>query len=343
MGRPIRTARLVHLRLRAKNKPFEEHLHRRDGRGRFAQSPSMGLNPLLERIRAAANRQSRAPRTEPRFDEEQHGLVFRDGQSERVAKAYKANVVEGIARDLRDMPDETLLLDSDRSWLDQVRVGKVHAYEDPATGIANSVRPGDSPADASWTHVDADRARELLRRGAVNEVVATWAMTSNDEDPGALALQETAREAFGLHPAADWPSTDQLARETASQRAARGTGHAAMLAAMWERTQNHLAEADLGSLTVWRGVATSDGRPPAGWTADGSTLSDPLLRPLSAFSLDPEVAHGFAADGGSGFVMSAIVPAERVIATPATGLGCLDESEVVILAGPGTWHWQSAE
>ncbi len=341
MSRPA--VREVRLRLRWKNEAFREDLHPRDGRGRFAHGPGAGLNPLLERIRAAASRPSRVPRSEPRFDEEQHGLVFRDGQSERVAKAYKANVVEGITRDLRDMPDETLLLESDRAWLDRVRSGEVHAYEDSATGIANSVPPGDFPADASWTHVDADRARELLRRDAVNQVVATWAMTSNDEDAGALALQETARDAFGLHPAADWPSTDQIARETANQRAALGTGHAAILTAMWERTQNHLAEAQLGSLTVWRGVATPDGRPPAGWLADGSTLSDPLLRPLSAFSLDPDVAHGFATDEGPGFVMSAIVPAERVIATPATGLGCLDESEVVILAGPGTWHWQTAE
>ncbi|MFJ2866809.1 hypothetical protein [Kitasatospora sp. NPDC087314] len=303
----------------------------------------MGLNPLLERIRAAASRPSRAPRSEPSFDEEQHGLVFRDGQSERVAKAYKANVVEGIARDLRDMPDETLLLESDRAWLDKVRSGEVHAYEDPATGIANSVWPGDSPADASWTHVDADRARGLLRRDAVNQVVATWAMTSNDEDARALSVQETARDAFGLHPVADWPSTDQLARETADHRAALGTGYAAMLAAMWDRTQTHLAEADLGSLTVWRGVATPDGRPPAGWTVDGNTLTDPLLRPLSAFSLDPDQAYGFATAEGPGIVMSAIVPASRVITTPATGLGCLDESEVVILAGPGTWHWQPAE
>ncbi|MFJ4189460.1 hypothetical protein [Kitasatospora sp. NPDC089509] len=333
----------MRLKLRVKQRLFNESLHPRDGRGRFAHGPGAGLTPLLERIRAAAGRPSRAPRSEPRFDEEQHGLVFRDGHSERVAKAYKANVVEGITRDVRDMPDETLLREPDRAWLDQVRSGKVHAYEDPAAGIANAVQLGDSPADASWVHVDADRARDLLRRDAVNQVVATWAMTSNDEDAGALALQETAQDAFGLHPAADWPSTDQIARETAEQRAALGTGHAAMLAAMWERTQNHLAEAQLGSLTVWRGVATPDGRPPAGWTAAGSTLSDPPLRPLSAFSLDPDVAHGFATDEGPGFVMSAIVPAERVIATPATGLGCLDESEVVILAGPGTWHWQTGE
>ncbi|MBO1418019.1 hypothetical protein [Streptomyces sp. FH025] len=333
----------MRLRLRAKHRPFSEGLHPRDDRGRFARGPGAGLNPLLERIRAAASRPSRAPRSEPRFDEEQHGLVFRDGQSGRVAKAYKANVVEGITRDLRDMPDEALLLEHDRVWLDRVRSGEVHAYEDPATGIANSVWPGDSPEDSSWTHVDADRARELLRRDAVHQVIATWAMTSNDEHAGALALQETARDAFGLYPAADWPSTDQIARVTADHRAAFGTGHAAMLAAMWERTQNHLAEAHLGSLTVWRGVATPDGRPPAGSTVDGSTLADPLLRPLSAFSLDPDQAYGFATAEGPGFVMSGIVPAGRVIATPVTGLGCLDESEVIILAGPGTWHWQPAE
>ncbi|WP_371517705.1 hypothetical protein [Kitasatospora sp. NBC_01300] len=340
---PRLAVREVRLRLRWKNYPFREDLHPRDGRGRFAHGPGTGLDSLLERIRAAAGRPSRAPRSEPHFDEEQHGLVFRDGQSERVAKAYKANVVDGITRDLRDMPDETLLLEHDRVWLDRVRSGEVHAYEDPATGIANSVWPSESPADASWTHVDADRARDLLRHDAVNQMVATWAMTSNDEDSRALSVQETARDAFGLHPAADWPSTDQLVRETADHRAAFGTGYAAMLAAMWDRTQNHLAEADLGSLTVWRGVATPDGRPPAGWAADGSTLSDPLLRPLSAFALDPDTAHDFAVAEGPGIVMSAIVPAGRVIATPVTGLGCLDESEVVILAGPGTWHWRTAE
>lgn len=55
------------------------------------------------------------------------------------------------------------------------------------------------------------------------------------------------------------------------------------------------------------------------------------------------MAHQFATDEGPGIVMSAIVPAGRIIATPATGIGCLDESEVVVLAGPGTRHWQRAD
>ncbi|MFC8716596.1 hypothetical protein [Kitasatospora sp. NPDC057198] len=336
-------ARVVRLRLRTKKQPFQEHQHPRDGRGRFAEVPGAGLDPLLERIRAGAGQSSRAPRAELRFDEEQHGLVFRDGQSERVAQAYKSNVVDGLTGDLRHLSDEALLTGPDRAALDRVKAGELHAFEDPATGLVHMAEPGNSAAEPSWKQVDADRARSLLRRDAVNRVVATWAMTSNDEDAPALALQDAARDHFGLQPVAEWPMVDQIAQQTAEHRADFGAGLQAMLAAMWDRTQTHLAEAELGYLTVWRGIATPDGRPPADWAADGDTVADPPLRPLSAFSLDPDIAYGFATAEGPGIVISGIVPAARVIAAPVTGLGCLDESEVVILAGPGTWRWEAAQ
>ncbi|ROR42973.1 hypothetical protein [Kitasatospora cineracea] len=336
-------ARDVRLRLRRKTYAFREELHPRDGRGRFAEVPGAGLDPLLERIRAGAGQPSRAPRAELRFDEEQHGLVFRDGQSERVTQAYKSNVVDGLTDDLRNLPDEALLSGPDRVALGQVEAGALHAFEDPATGLVHMAEPGSTAAGSSARQIDADRARGLLRRDAVNRVVSTWAVTSNDEDAPALALQDAAREHFGLQPVADWPMVDQIAQQTAEHRADFGAGQQAMLTAMWNRTQTHLAEAQLGYLTVWRGIATPDGRPPAEWAADGDTLADPPMRPLSAFSLDPDIAYGFATAEGPGIVISGIVPAARVIATPATGLGCLDESEVVILAGPGTWRWETAE
>ncbi|GAA2746090.1 hypothetical protein [Kitasatospora cinereorecta] len=334
---------VIHLHLRVKLQPFRENLHPRDGQGRFAHTPGASTDPLLERIRAAAARPARAPRSQPRFDEEEHGLVFRDGDSERVAQAYKANVVAALTRDLNDIPDDALLTDHDRIRLANVHNGYARAHHDPETGQLRTTGPSSPPPHPSWTQVSPEKARDILRSEAVNRMVATWAMTSNDEDPAALALQATARDHFGLQPAADWPSVDHLAQATADHQATHRLALEAFLTAMWDRTQTHLAEANLGSLTVFRGMSTPDGQPPAGWAADGSTLSDPALRPLSAFSLNPDVAHGFATEEGPGIVMSAIVPAGRIIATPATGIGCLDEGEVVVLAGPGTWHWQRAD
>ncbi|WP_406205230.1 hypothetical protein OH807_30475 [Kitasatospora sp. NBC_01560] len=333
----------MRLRLRVKNRPFQDSQHPRDGQGRFSHVPGASTDPLLERIRVAAARPSRAPRSQPRFDEEEHGLVFRDGTGERVAQAYKANVVAGLARDLQDVPDDALLTEHARIRLADVQSGYATAHVDPATGQLRTTDPGSPPSNPSWKPAAPDQARDLLRTDAVNRMIATWAMTSNDEDAEALALQATARDHFGLLPAADWPSVGHLAQATADHQATHQLALEALLTAMWDRTQTHLTEADLGSLTVFRGMSTPDGQPPAGWAADGNTLSDPALRPLSAFSLDPEVAHQFATEDGPGIIMSAVVPAGRIIATPATGIGCLDEAEVVVLAGPGTWHWQRAD
>lgn len=255
----------IHLRLRVKQQPFRESLHPRDGQGRFAHTPGASTDPLLERIRAAAARPARGPRSQPRFDEEEHGLVFRDGDSERVAQAYKANVVAGLTQDLKDVPDDALLAENDRTRLANVQNGYATAHQDPETGQLRTTGPGSPPPHPSWTQVSPEKARDLLRSEAANRMVATWAMTSNDEDPAALALQATARDHFGLQPAADWPSVDHLTQATADHQAAHRFALEAFLTAMWDRTQTHLAEANLGSLTVFRGMSTpTANRPPGG-------------------------------------------------------------------------------
>lgn len=147
------TARIVRLRFRKKKQPFQEHLHPRDGRGRFAEVPGVGLDPLLERIRAASARPTRAPRNQPDFDEEEYGLVFRDGDSERVAKTYKANVVASLTRDLRDIPDDVLLGDDDHRQLTDIQGGHSTAHLDSATGQVRTTGPASPPPNPDWTTI----------------------------------------------------------------------------------------------------------------------------------------------------------------------------------------------
>ena len=63
------------------------------------------------------------------------------------------------------------------------------------------------------------------------------------------------------------------------------------------------------------------------------------MRPLSSFSSERMIADGFRTSDGSsgskdiGVFLSTKVPVARIFSTPLTGVGCLDESEFVILGG----------
>lgn len=63
------------------------------------------------------------------------------------------------------------------------------------------------------------------------------------------------------------------------------------------------------------------------------------MRPLSSFSLERGIANGFRTNDGSqgskdeGVFLATRVPVARIFATPLTGVGCLEESEFVILGG----------
>ena len=63
------------------------------------------------------------------------------------------------------------------------------------------------------------------------------------------------------------------------------------------------------------------------------------MRPLSSFSLERGRANSFRTSDGSlgskddGVFLATRVPVARIFSTPLTGVGCLDESEFVILGG----------
>jgi hypothetical protein len=67
--------------------------------------------------------------------------------------------------------------------------------------------------------------------------------------------------------------------------------------------------------------------------------ADIPLRPLSAFSYDPDVAKNFSGSDGSDIrtVIGGQVPVSRILSTAVTGIGCLNESEMVVLGGTDKW------
>jgi hypothetical protein len=100
-------------------------------------------------------------------------------------------------------------------------------------------------------------------------------------------------------------------------------------------TQYEMTQATLkgGSIVAFRGVGRRT-------TARAGDV-DPRLRPMSAFSLDQDIARAFAREargqhGSHAILVEASIPAERVLATPATGLASFDEREVIVLGAQGT-------
>ena len=55
-----------------------------------------------------------------------------------------------------------------------------------------------------YATVGTPEAEHLLRLAAVSDLIATWAMSSNDTNPISLALQDCAKDLFGLQDTQNW-------------------------------------------------------------------------------------------------------------------------------------------
>jgi hypothetical protein len=182
--------------------------------------------------------------------------------------------------------------------------------------------------------VEIEGFREEKRRAAVGNLVDLWATTSNSTNARALAMQEIARDIFSLEGTADWPPVGELPElrgEIDRARETHGPRIEAFLRAQYAATQERLAAAGITEVPVFRGVKTY-GEAPA-WIESG----DVKLRPLSSFSSDRTIAALFGYDERGGHMLTGTVPAARVLSTPRTGTGALEEAEFVVLGGPASW------
>ncbi|MGI5292710.1 ADP-ribosyltransferase [Nonomuraea polychroma] len=201
------------------------------------------------------------------------------------------------------------------------------------------------PAGAE--RIDADAYVAGLREQRMRDLVTQWAALNND-DPAPFALQETARDMFGLDGLADWPVTDETRQKAAQIRQEQGPVLEAFLRAQHEATQEWFARHGITHVRVYRGFRFPQGEGPD-WVDDDRPRVP--LRPLSSFSIAPQVAETFAFDPRlnnlliyrdlegttEGVAIAGTVPVERILAFPRTGVGSLAEGEVVVLGGTDEW------
>jgi len=207
---------------------------------------------------------------------------------------------------------------------------------------------------------DDPRVITALREEGVSQLVSEWANTSNDTSPLSLAMQQSAAKEFGLAGHFDWDYKEaarqflgyssggkldsaqqdqitKIATETQAQVdklvSENGDFYKAFLRAQYNATQDYFKAAGIKEVSVYRGMTFHSQSSPPDWTKGFKTNSEVPLRPLSSFAYSAIEASRFGE-----VMISGTVPVERVLSCARTGVGCLNEDEIVVMAGPGKWQ-----
>jgi hypothetical protein len=228
------------------------------------------------------------------------------------------------------------------------RQAVIEAKQNVAMGLADRLRTnktfwalveemvGDkSPATlASWW---GPFAAEDPVYAACAELVHHWAITSSDNNEWSLAIQHAAEKEFGLkrwkvfETRRQWVSAMKLYEK-------HGAALRAFVRAQYDWTQEWFAKHGITHVFAWRGMHDT----PRTRKAERSrekvkgliVTSEGQLQPLSSFSVLYWITDSFASDR-SGEIIGARIPVSRILSTPHTGFGCLNEKEIVVLSGGG--------
>jgi len=176
---------------------------------------------------------------------------------------------------------------------------------------------------------------ELLVNSAISDLIRSWAGTSGDASPRAIAIQLAAQKEFGLAKATFAHFDKKLLKEANALLTEYGKGLQAFLRAQYNLTQEFFKKNGITHLTGYRGMRFVDKVPGFKFGDKISIVNSKLqLQPVSSFSTDFNSAREFIAGGGKYKMLSqSEVPISRVLSTCQTGFGCKNEAEFVILGG----------
>lgn len=170
---------------------------------------------------------------------------------------------------------------------------------------------------------------QMIREGVVNNLVATWAGTSNDNNSRALSIQDIAQETFDLKDTSKWRFSSprwetELKPKMDAFKAANGDIIKSFLQSQYDNTQAYLKSKGITKVVLFRGIDSEFSK------SEFVGKYPAKLRPLSSWSTHASVALNFAPDNN---ILKITVDAKNVFSTAMTGTGCLNEKEVVLLGG----------
>jgi len=273
-------------------------------------------------------------------------------------RAAKQNLVADLTRGVqKQLDDETLIK----------AVLGIQPDDEMATKALKQIEKGERLSE---------EAVYKIVEPFVSHVVHQWAKSSNDNEALSLAIQDVVARVFKLTQAAPASVTGDKIAQSALDYAKKysnpkspvGEFLAAVVLQQYANTQAYFAAKGITEVTLHRGKSDlrlgqivseanpkqADGKPLGKVLNQIKTATAPVvLRPLSSFSSDYDIANKFArtqsaaaldekrvasmADAEESQVRVTIrVPVSQVFSTPFTGIGCLPEAEFVVLGQPTT-------
>lgn len=188
-----------------------------------------------------------------------------------------------------------------------------------------------------WRELDyLPSGHAFNQKDAIFLFLETWAETSADNHPLALAIQLAAKEEFGLQAALPFTPATQPDKLPQAQALYQQTGRLLrqFLRAMYDHTQEYLAEKGVDRVLLVRGmvIPKTDRR--------GEFTAPIALQPLSSFATRSSSATNYAyhplfsGPDRQPLLLYTWVPRERILSLAMTGFGCKLEEEFVVLGQP---------
>lgn len=236
----------------------------------------------------------------------------------------KANIAAELA-DRLDNPDDWAIF----------RGYRISMGTDNSADHHEAVAKGDPGA---YDDVTPEQRRKILQAEVANRI-GMWAGTSGDTNPWAVLMQRAVDAELGTggdwdpHGTATNTNTYVVGGKTQAQVVAERWDHVGafyrrFVRVQYEHTQDSLAEAGITEVSLYRGMHTSG---PAGdYKKVG--VHEVTLMPVNSWTVSATTAKQFA---GAGVILSATIPASRILGSALTGFGCRNEHEIVVLNGPG--------
>ena len=176
-----------------------------------------------------------------------------------------------------------------------------------------------------------------LRGGDVHETIlllrTAWGGSS--QHVLSIGLHRAAEEEFGLrghdrHSAERLNSVRDLYNEY-------GAGMRAYVRAVYDNTQAYFAKQGITDVLAYRGMGWAKHGEPKGIAWNKGSRSIALgMRPLTSFSVNRSEARNFGSDKPYRMLVAARIPVSRILGTAQTGMGIIDEGELIVLGGRET-------
>jgi hypothetical protein len=285
------------------------------------------------------------------FGDRLNPAYSRAGAVAEAAPLMKRELAVDLAKRTKDIPIEQLRLavpDLARAYeYDRPPDGYRLVRYDDRLILAAPNAFYDPPGSRAIPLTDEDAVREYV----MSQIVDSWAKTANDNNAQALAIQERARDVFGVKDAASWDVRPTTEREVSADLDKNGPLYDRVLREMYATTQERFKEQGITEMQLYRGFNYSvlnPDRPTPSWLNNAVTLQADMpggrqpvsiqqvpLRPLSSFSSDYDSAKKFSnpGTGGAQAVIGGVVPVERILSMPGTGFGAAREYEFVVIGG----------